>query len=50
MARDWIFLECGTCGDRYYRTTKNTTKQAKIEIPKFCRICRKHTPHKERKK
>ncbi|MCK5578165.1 MAG: 50S ribosomal protein L33, partial [Planctomycetes bacterium] len=46
----WLFLECTKCKDRYYRVTKNTTKQGKLELKKFCRLCRAHTPHKERKK
>ena len=50
MPRDPIFLECTACGTRYYRTTKSGKKQAKLELRKFCRICRAHTPHKERKK
>ncbi|OHB76199.1 MAG: 50S ribosomal protein L33 [Planctomycetes bacterium RBG_16_59_8] len=48
--REWIFLECTACGTRYYRTTKNTTSKAKLELKKFCGRCRKRTPHKERKK
>ena len=50
MAREWIFLECGECKTRYYRTTRNTQSQAKIEIVKFCPKCRKRVGHKERKK
>ncbi|MFH1229869.1 MAG: 50S ribosomal protein L33 [Planctomycetota bacterium] len=48
--REWIFLECTKCGNRYYRTSKHTKKQAKLTLSKFCRICRSHTPHKEKKK
>ena len=50
MAREWIFLECGDCKTRYYRTTRNTLSQSKIEIKKFCPKCRKRVGHKERKK
>jgi large subunit ribosomal protein L33 len=50
MPREPIFLECTTCGTRYYRTTKNSKKQGKVELRKFCRACRAHTPHKEKKK
>lgn len=50
MPREWIFLECSECGNRYYRTQKSPKKQAKLELKKFCPMCRRHTPHKERKK
>ncbi|MBI4242841.1 MAG: 50S ribosomal protein L33 [Planctomycetes bacterium] len=50
MAREWFNLECSECSTRYYRTSKEKTKQAKLEIKKFCPSCRKHTLHKERKK
>jgi len=34
--------------DRNYSTTKNKkTTTARLEFSKFCRKCRKHTPHKE---
>lgn len=48
--REWIFLECGTCGNRFYRTSKNTRATNKIEVKKYCSTCREHTPHKEKKK
>ena len=50
MAREWIFLECSECGNRYYRTTRNTLTKEKMQRSKFCSICRKHVKHKERKK
>jgi large subunit ribosomal protein L33 len=48
--REWIFLECGKCGNRYYRTSRNAKATAKIERKKFCSVCRAHTPHKEKRK
>ncbi len=48
--REYLFLECGTCKNRYYRTSKNTRATTKIEVKKFCNVCREHTPHKEKKK
>jgi len=48
--REWVFLECGECGTRYYRTTKNPKIQAKLELIKFCPQCRKRVGHKEKKK
>ncbi len=50
MPREPIFLECGECGTRYYRTTRNSKSQAKMELKKFCPTCRKRVPHKEKKK
>ncbi len=48
--REWLFLECTHCGNRFYRTNKNTKAQTKIEVTKFCNVCRAHKPHKEKKK
>ena len=51
MPREWVFLECPDCGGRNYRTDKKSGPDtAKLEISKFCRRCRKHTAHKEKKK
>ena len=50
MARESIFLECCDCKTRYYRTSRNTRAQSKIEVKKFCPKCRKRVDHKERKK
>ena len=46
--RDNIALACQECKRRNYVTTKNKkTVSGKLELKKFCRFCRKHTPHKE---
>ena len=48
--RDNVQLACGECKLRNYVTTKNTkTTTGKLAFNKYCRICRKHTPHKETK-
>jgi large subunit ribosomal protein L33 len=48
--REIITLACTTCKRRNYSTTKNRRKSAeRLEFSKFCRFCRKHTPHKESK-
>ncbi|MCH8311917.1 MAG: 50S ribosomal protein L33 [Nitrospinae bacterium] len=48
--RDIIQLACGECKRKNYSTTKNKkTLTGRLEIKKFCRFCRKHTPHKETK-
>ena len=46
--REIITLECTVCKNRNYTSTKNKKKHPdRLEITKFCRYCRKHTPHKE---
>ena len=46
--RDNIQLACGECKRRNYTSTRNKKKQTeRLEIRKYCRFCRKHTPHKE---
>jgi large subunit ribosomal protein L33 len=48
MPREIISMQCGDCKERNYSTTKNRkTKPDRLELKKFCRRCRKHTPHKE---
>ena len=48
--REIITLQCGECKNRNYTTTKNKKKHSeRMETKKFCRTCRKHTPHKEAK-
>ncbi|PIQ91787.1 MAG: 50S ribosomal protein L33 [Parcubacteria group bacterium CG11_big_fil_rev_8_21_14_0_20_39_14] len=46
-----IKLQCSQCKRVNYYTHKNKkTVEKKLELKKFCRWCRKHTPHKETKK
>jgi len=48
--REIIILACAECKQRNYNTTKNKkTMTEKLELQKYCRFCRKHTPHKEMK-
>jgi large subunit ribosomal protein L33 len=48
MPREIITMQCGDCKERNYSTTKNRkTTPDRIEMKKFCKRCRKHTPHKE---
>jgi len=50
LMRDIITLGCTVCKQRNYTTTKNKKlTPGKLEFSKFCRFCRKHTPHKETK-
>ncbi len=48
--RSIITLACTECKRRNYSTMKNKrTTPDKLELKKYCRFCRKHTPHKETK-
>ncbi|VEN74817.1 50S ribosomal protein L33 [Candidatus Desulfarcum epimagneticum] len=43
-----IHLACQECKRKNYSTTKNKrTTPDKLKFSKYCRFCRKHTPHKE---
>ena len=49
--REYVWLECTVCGNRNYRTSKETRGANRLELKKFCRSkCRKHTMHKESRK
>jgi len=46
--RDKITLECMTCKQRNYSTTKNKRLHSgRVEYKKYCRFCQTHTMHKE---
>ena len=50
-AREYVSLECRECKSRNYRTSKRTKGGTpKLELSKFCKGCRKHTKHVERRK
>ena len=45
-----VTLRCEECKQRNYNTVKNKKNtQAKLEMNKHCRFCRKHTKHTETK-
>jgi large subunit ribosomal protein L33 len=48
--RQYVTLECTECKQQNYRASKETRGSEKLELSKYCRFCRKHTAHKERKK
>ena len=48
--REYVWLECTSCGERNYRTQKETRGADRLELKKYCRRERKHTPHKESRK
>ena len=49
-ARNGITLACTECKQRNYQTNKNKKNDPdRIELNKYCKICKKHTLHKETK-
>lgn len=49
--REYVWLECTSCGDRNYRTEVSVAAGApKLELKKFCRRERTRTVHKLRRK
>ena len=49
--REYVFMECVECKRRNYRTSHRTSGgAAKLELKKYCRFCRKHSVHTERRK
>ncbi|GIW71415.1 MAG: hypothetical protein KatS3mg102_0957 [Planctomycetota bacterium] len=48
--RDYVVMQCSVCGHRNYRTPKQLRGTAKLELRKYCKWCRMHQVHKERKK
>ena len=50
VMREYVWLECTACGDRNYRVQKETRGASRLEMKKYCRRERKHTPHKESRK
>jgi large subunit ribosomal protein L33 len=48
MPRENITLACTGCKRRSYTTTKNKKQGGeRLELKKYCRFERKHTPHRE---
>ena len=48
--REQITLACAECKRRNYTGKKNKRLHPdRVEFKKYCRFCRKHTPHKETK-
>ncbi|MEM7306257.1 MAG: 50S ribosomal protein L33 [Planctomycetota bacterium] len=48
----YVFLVCTGCetpGKSRYTTHKRQKAAYKLQKNKYCRWCRKHTPHKEKK-
>ena len=45
----YVFLVCTACSNRNYTTHKRLKAVYKLEKKKFCKFCREHTNHKEKK-
>ena len=45
----YVFLMCTACKNRNYTTHKRLKAAYKLEKKKYCRFCRKHILHKEKK-
>jgi large subunit ribosomal protein L33 len=50
VMREYVWLECNSCGERNYRVQKETRGAGRLELKKYCRRERKHTAHKESRK
>ncbi len=49
-ARVIITLACSECKSRNYTSKKNRRKtEGRLELRKYCKVCRKHTLHREGK-
>ncbi|HJN62433.1 MAG TPA: 50S ribosomal protein L33 [Candidatus Parcubacteria bacterium] len=49
--KPFVKLQCQTCKKVNYFTKKSKgLVEKKLELKKFCRFCRKSTPHKETKR
>lgn len=45
-----VTLACTVCKERNYTTEKNRKNDtARIGMNKYCKVCRKHTEHREEK-
>jgi large subunit ribosomal protein L33 len=44
-----IKLECTVCRKVNYHSSKNKKIKARLELRKFCKTCKKTSPHKETK-
>lgn len=50
-SRQLFGLVCTVCGAQNYVTNKNKVNTPDpLAFDKYCKLCKKHTPHKERKK
>jgi large subunit ribosomal protein L33 len=50
VVKEIVALECTACKERNYMHRLETRGGGKLELSKYCGRCRKHTPHKTRRK
>ena len=48
--RENLTLECKKCGNKNYRTSREMKTTQKLSLKKYCKHCRSHELHKEKKK
>ena len=47
-SREIVALICPVCKSQNYVTTRNKVNmEAKLQVKKYCKRCKKHTVHKE---
>jgi len=47
-ARVKVIMACQSCSNRNYHLTKNKKiHPERMELKKYCRVCKSHTQHKE---
>ena len=50
MPQEYVTMACTDCRRENYHSSKNKKNVSeRLELKKYCRWCRKHTPHKETK-
>jgi large subunit ribosomal protein L33 len=50
-SRVLLGLTCSICKNQNYVTQKNKVNTTEgIKLKKYCKVCKKHTEHKEKKK
>ena len=46
--REVVGMICANCKSQNYVTHRNKTNiEGKLTVKKYCKVCKKHTPHKE---
>ncbi len=46
---DLFFLQCEVCKSKNYSVAKSKKLKEKFLLNKYCKVCKKHTQHKETK-
>jgi len=48
--RDFVWMECSSCGARNYRAERLMKDSTRLKLNKYCPVERKHTLHQETRK